>query len=132
MNNITCEPESIITLQAADGKITEDDMNELVLNVENWAYERGLYFSKPEKQYLKVSEECGEIAAGLARNDADAVVDAIGDTMVTLIILSMQIDVPIEDCLATAWGQIKDRTGETVNGVFIKSEDLEDVRHEGS
>ena len=28
------------------------------------------------------------------------------------------------DCLGRAYGKIKDRTGKTINGVFIKQEDL--------
>lgn len=30
----------------------------------------------------------------------------------------------IDECLETAWNEIKDRTGKTVDGVFVKSEDI--------
>lgn len=31
---------------------------------------------------------------------------------------------PIEECLESAWNKIKDRKGKTVNGSFVKEEDL--------
>ena len=101
-----------------------ETIDSLVYNVEKWAYDKGLNKANPRDQYLKVAEECGEIAAGLARGNEDAVKDAIGDTVVTLIILSQQMGMTLEECLQAAWGEIKDRTGEMRNGVFVKSEDL--------
>ncbi|MGG5359368.1 MazG-like family protein [Enterococcus sp. DIV0240a] len=99
-------------------------MNELVKNVEQWAKDKGLDQAEPSKQFLKTSEEFGEIAAGMARGNMEAVKDGIGDTIVTLIILSMQHGMDVEECLQTAWDEIKGRTGKMVNGVFVKSEDL--------
>ncbi|MGG5376066.1 hypothetical protein IGI57_002574 [Enterococcus sp. DIV0213j] len=99
-------------------------MNELVKNVEQWAKDKGLDQAEPSKQYLKVSEELGEVAAGMARGNMEAVKDGIGDTIVTLIILAMQQGMDVEECLQTAWDEIKGRTGKMVNGVFVKSEDL--------
>ena len=101
-----------------------ETMDRLVRDVEKWACDKGLNKANPRDQYLKVAEECGEIAAGLARGNEDAVKDAIGDTMVTLIILSQQMGMTLEECLQVAWGEIKDRTGEMRDGVFVKSEDF--------
>ena len=58
------------------------------------------------------------------RGNEDAVKDAIGDTVVTLIILAQQMGWTLEECLQAAWDEIKDRTGEMRDGVFVKSEDL--------
>lgn len=33
-------------------------------------------------------------------------------------------DLTLEDCLEAAWEKIRDRSGETINGVFVKAEDL--------
>lgn len=91
-------------------------------NVINWAKDKGLL--KPEnspKQFIKTVEELGEVASALAKGNKEAFVDGIGDVVVTLIILAEQNGLDIEDCLEHAWNQIKDRTGKTVNGVFIKN-----------
>lgn len=99
-------------------------MNELVELVEQWAKNKGLDKAEPSKQMLKVVEETGEVAAALARNDQDALRDGIGDVVVTLIILALQSDMDIYECLNCAYDEIKGRTGKMVNGVFIKSSDL--------
>ncbi|MGH1772062.1 MazG-like family protein [Enterococcus casseliflavus] len=99
-------------------------MNELVELVEQWAKNKALDKADPSKQMLKVVEETGEVAAALARNDQDALRDGIGDVVVTLIILALQSDMDIYECLNVAYDEIKDRTGKMVNGVFVKSSDL--------
>lgn len=99
-------------------------MNELVELVEQWAKNKGLDKADPSKQMLKVVEETGEVAAALARNDQDDLRDGIGDVVVTLIILALQSEMDIYECLNVAYDEIKDRTGKMVNGVFVKSSDL--------
>lgn len=99
-------------------------MNELVELVEQWSKEKGLDKADSSKQMLKVVEETGEVAAALARNDQDDLRDGIGDVVVTLIILALQSDMDIYECLNVAYDEIKDRTGKMVNGVFVKSSDL--------
>ncbi|HAU2760753.1 MULTISPECIES: MazG-like family protein [unclassified Enterococcus] len=99
-------------------------MNELVELVEQWAKNKGLDKADPSKQMLKVVEETGEVAAALARNDQDALRDGIGDVAVTIIILALQNDMDLYECLNCAYDEIKGRTGKMVNGVFVKSSDL--------
>ena len=72
---------------------------------------------------LKTVEEVGEVARALAKgNTGNELKDGIGDVTVTLIILAQQNGLEFEDCISAAWNEIKSRTGKTVNGVFIKSE----------
>lgn len=99
-------------------------MDVLIESVEKWAKNKGLDKAEPSKQMLKVVEETGEVAAALARNDQDALRDGIGDVAVTLIILALQNDMDLYECLNFAYDEIKGRTGKMVNGVFVKSSDL--------
>lgn len=48
----------------------------------------------------------------------------MGDIIVTLIILCEQLDIDPAECLEMAYEKIKDRKGETRNGMFYKAEDL--------
>ena len=48
----------------------------------------------------------------------------MGDIFVTLIILCEQIGIDPMYCLEEAYKKISKRTGKTINGQFIKSEDL--------
>ncbi|MFQ9341679.1 MAG: MazG-like family protein [Enterococcus gallinarum] len=99
-------------------------MDELIKSVEQWARNKGLDEAESSKQMLKVVEETGEVAAALARSDQDALRDGIGDVVVTLIILALQNDMDLYECLNFAYDEIKGRTGKMVNGVFVKSSDL--------
>ena len=99
-------------------------MEKLIEQVEQWAIDKGLDKADPTKQFLKVAEEFSEIASALARDNEEMLKDAIGDTVVTLIILAQQKGYTLQECLQTAYDVIKGRTGQTINGVFVKSEDL--------
>ncbi len=103
-------------------------MNLFFHNVKSWADERGLILNGDKnRQMLKLAEEHGELAGALARNNKREAIDAIGDMVVVLTILAEQIGVPIEDCMQAAWQEIKDRKGKTVNGIFIKENDKNDL-----
>ena len=99
-------------------------MDRLVKLVEKWSRDRDLHEADSSKQFLKVSEEVGEVASALAKDKPEELKDGIGDTVVTLIILAQQNGLTLEECLVTAYNEIADRKGKTVNGVFVKEEDL--------
>jgi NTP pyrophosphatase (non-canonical NTP hydrolase) len=95
------------------------------INIRGWAHQRNLIIgSTPEKQMVKLIEEVGELAAGVARNDGAKIMDGIGDAVVVLTILAEQHGVKIESCIQMAYDEIKDRKGKMVNGVFVKESDL--------
>ena len=89
-----------------------------------------------EKQFLKFIEEVFEFKtesdlknymwnAGIAYADVtEPMALEMGDIFVTLIILCEQIGLNPIKCLDMAYEKIKDRKGKTINGVFIKEEDL--------
>nr|WP_275975159.1 MazG-like family protein [Tetragenococcus halophilus] len=93
----------------------------MVKLIEYWSFEKELHKGNPDRQFIKQVEEQGEIAAALSRGNLDDLKDAIGDTVVTLIILGQQQGMSLERCLATAYDEIKGRKGQTVDGVFIKN-----------
>lgn len=93
--------------------------------VVQWAEDRNLIQgSDPKSQYVKLIEEAGELAAGIAKGNLPLAKDSIGDMMVVLIILAEQLGTSVEECYELAWEEIKDRKGRMVDGVFIKEEDL--------
>ena len=88
-----------------------------------WAQERGLYAKGDAKtQYLKLIEEAGELGRAILKNDLAEQEDAIGDMVVVLVNLSELIDIPIEQCIESAYDVISKRTGKMVNGTFVKDE----------
>ena len=94
---------------------------ELDYKVIGWAAKKGiLEKATPKDQFVKTVEEMGEVAAALARGDLEALKDGIGDVFVTLIILARLNGLDPVKCLEHAWNEIKDRTGEMKDGVFVK------------
>ena len=90
-------------------------------DIRNWAIARNLIEgSTPDKQFLKLIEETGELAHGMAKFDTNEIVDAIGDVIVVLTIIAKQYGYTTEGCIEHAWNQIKDRKGKMINGVFVK------------
>ena len=92
-----------------------------------WANERGLLaYGIPCAQFLKTAEELGELATAMARHDPEKISDALGDVLVTLIILAHLLDRDPVTCLAGAYDKIKDRRGLLRDGVFVKLEEKRD------
>jgi NTP pyrophosphatase (non-canonical NTP hydrolase) len=95
-------------------------MKEKILN---WAKERNLLDPlNRQKQFIKLIEEIGELAQGMAKNDIVQIIDSIGDVQVVLIILAELYNLDSDKCLESAYETIKNRKGKTVNGIFIKDE----------
>lgn len=70
-------------------------MKELIRNIEDWAEARNLiYGSTPQKQFIKLMEEFGELCAGISKNNIDMIKDSIGDCFVVLVILNKQVRQP--------------------------------------
>jgi NTP pyrophosphatase (non-canonical NTP hydrolase) len=96
-----------------------EDNEELVLQ---WAKDRGIFpTDQPYKQLLKSMSELGEVADCEIKGHHDMRLWLeIGDVLVTLILYAKSRGVTLNECLGLAYLKIKDRKGETRNGVFVK------------
>lgn len=99
-------------------------MNELTTNIIKWAFDRNLNAADPDKQFLKLIEETGELAEAMAKGRPEDAEDGLGDMYVVMTILAMQMGLDITECIYRAYNEIKDRKGKMVNGVFVKESDL--------
>lgn len=105
------------------------DTDILIGKVIAWGRDKKL--NDARAQLNKVIEEVGEIAHEITRNhydlealeQPDELYDAIGDTLVTIIILADILNMDPMTCLEIAYEAIANRTGETKNGTFVKDED---------
>lgn len=87
--------------------------------IAQWHHDRNLIDgSTDQAQFLKLIEETGELAGNLARGKD--IRDDIGDIIVVLINIAERNNLTIEECLDVAYGDIKDRKGTMIDGVFIK------------
>lgn len=115
-------------------------MNDLIKLVEQWAEEKDLLHAENAgKQFMKFMEEAIEFKEAMTIYKNVRKYDSLGncntkywpdvememgDILVTLIILSKQLDIDLVECLEMAYRKISNRTGKTINGTFVKQEDL--------
>lgn len=98
-------------------------MKKTIEKVRVWAENKGILNPDSRfKQVIKLTEEVGELCSALLKNDKEKTIDSVGDCLVVLTILSYQLGFSPQAALDHAYDQIKDRTGKTVDGVFIKNE----------
>lgn len=92
------------------------------LNVLRWAEDRKIIpRSTAMAQAIKTHEELGELLSALLRGNKDEVLDAYGDTLVTLIVGADLAGIDLVDALNHAYDQIKHRRGTLrEDGVFVK------------
>ena len=96
-------------------------MKNIKEKVLEWGDARNLLHNENAlKQYSKLQEESNELLLSILDKDPYAQIDALGDIQVVLIILANQLGHDLDKCLEMAYEEIKDRTGKTVNGNFIK------------
>ena len=99
-------------------------MQELLNKCSQWSLKRGIITnSSKDAQCLKLVSEIGELADNIAKGRD--VYDDIGDCLVVLNNLALMHDTTLEQCLAYAYNDIKDRKGYmNEKGVFIKESDI--------
>ena len=113
------------------------NFEQLQEKVLSWADDKDLlHVENADKQFMKFIEEVFEFKSELDMwmyggdilkpINLEHVKDEMGDIFVTLIILCEQIGIDPEECLSMAYEKISKRKGRTINGQFIKEEDLID------
>jgi len=98
-------------------------VNELIDKCSQWSIDRQIIQNgNRETQCLKLVSEMGELADNIAKGRD--VYDDIGDCLVVLNNLALMHDTTLEQCLAHAYNDIKDRKGYmNEKGLFIKESD---------
>ena len=75
-----------------------------------WHRDRNLIDGSTDKdQYMKLIQEAGELSDSLCKGKD--IKDDIGDMMVVLINIMVRNNLTMEECLAVAYEDIKDRKG---------------------
>jgi NTP pyrophosphatase (non-canonical NTP hydrolase) len=92
------------------------------MNVIRWGEDRQIVQnSNPRAQAIKTLEEAGELLQAIAENDREAMIDAYGDILVTLVMGCATADLDLVSCFNHAYEQIKDRKGHlSPEGIFVK------------
>jgi NTP pyrophosphatase (non-canonical NTP hydrolase) len=106
-----------------DAYVTFD---KLIDDVYQWFDEHDLH--DPVMQMVKVQEEVGELAHEVARSNFKSleIIDALGDSFVTIIGMCHHLHIDPTFALFSAYEEIRDRKGKTINNSFVKETDEKD------
>ena len=94
--------------------------------IRRWGKDRNFYGeggATVQSQFVKLSEELGELAGNIARGKDCT--DDLGDMVVVLTHIAKLQGKTIEECIEHSYNDIKDRKGQFREGSFIKEADLE-------
>jgi NTP pyrophosphatase (non-canonical NTP hydrolase) len=97
-------------------------MSNIFENIRKWSSERGIPENATEQsQFIKLIEETGELSEAILKGDRELFIDSIGDCIVVLTILAQIKGINVEECIESAYNEIKDRKGKMINGTFVKN-----------
>ena len=86
-----------------------------------WADNKNLLkYENRFKQYSKLQEESNELYVAMLDDNKAEIIDALGDCVIVLTILAEQLGFDLATCVECAYDEIKNRTGKTLNGTFLK------------
>lgn len=92
------------------------------MKVIQWGEARGIVQnSTPASQAVKTQEELDELIDAIRNGDRDAMADAYGDILTTLVMGCACADLDLVECFKGAYEEIKDRKGYLgADGIFVK------------
>ena len=96
---------------------------DIQMKVIQWGEARGIVQnSTPEAQAIKTQEELDELIDAIQSGDREAMKDAYGDILVTLVMGCACADLDLVECFKGAYEEIKDRKGFlNKEGIFVKN-----------
>ena len=91
----------------------------LINKIKDWHQNRNLIEGSTDKdQVLKLQQELGELSDSVCKQKD--MKDDLGDMMVIMLNIMKRNNYTMEECLETAYNDIKDRKGKMDNGTFKK------------
>ena len=92
------------------------------MEIVRWGEARGIVQNGTAiSQAIKTLQETTELLDAINRKNIDDTKDAVGDIVVTLLMVCAILDINLVKCLEQAYEEIKDRKGYlTPEGTFIK------------
>tara|TARA_R100000093_G_scaffold69234_1_gene41330 strand:+ start:728 stop:1030 length:303 start_codon:yes stop_codon:yes gene_type:complete len=89
--------------------------------IRTWGLQKGIPIKgDPKTQSIKAMEELGELAHAILKNDKEEISDAIGDVVIVLTNLAAMYNMNIENCIKDSYDVVSKRSGNMINGTFVK------------
>lgn len=101
------------------------NLAQLETAIYQWGDDKGLlHEDRIDRQFMKMTEEVGEVAAAIGKGKTEELAEELGDVFVTLSLLAAQNGLNLTSCVKIAYDKIKGRDGKIINNTFVKNEDL--------
>jgi len=99
-------------------------MDGLLALISEWHENRKITINgSSATQTIKLGEEYGELCSAIVRGDKDLIADSLGDMFVVMVAIAELEDMYLDDCVAKAYNEIKDRKGHLLpNGNFLRDD----------
>ena len=99
-------------------------MDKLLALISEWHHNLKITVNgNSSTQTIKLGEEYGELCAAIVRKDSEEIQDALGDMFVVMVAVAELEGLYLEDCVESAYAEIKDRKGYLNElGNFIKQD----------
>ena len=125
IENLTAVCESHNKEFQIEPTVDDDSYDELFEKIFRWGIDKGIIENgKPISQAIKSLEEVTEMFDAINTNDSDALQDAVGDVVVTLLMVCGTSNIGFKDSIVKAYNEIKDRKGYLrEDGTFIKEDE---------
>ena len=102
--------------------ISDTPISNLISKIMKWHEDRNLIEGSTDKdQVLKLQQELGELSDSVCKQKD--MKDDLGDMMVIMLNIMRRNNLTMEECLETAYIDIKDRKGKMIDGIFVKFEE---------
>ena len=102
--------------------ISDTTISNLISKIMKWHEDRNLIEGSTDKdQVLKLQQELGELSDSVCKQKD--MKDDLGDMMVIMLNIMRRNNLTMEECLETAYIDIKDRKGKMIDGIFVKFEE---------
>ena len=102
--------------------ISNTTISNLISKIMKWHEDRNLIEGSTDKdQVLKLQQELGELSDSVCKQKD--MKDDLGDMMVIMLNIMRRNNLTMEECLETAYIDIKDRKGKMIDGIFVKFEE---------
>ena len=102
--------------------ISDTTISNLISKIMKWHEDRNLIEGSTDKdQVLKLQQELGELSDSVCKQKD--MKDDLGDMMVIMLNIMRRNNLTMEECLETAYMDIKDRKGKMIDGIFVKFEE---------
>lgn len=92
--------------------------------IQDWAIDKDIDKATLTQQFMKLTEEVGELSSAINKNQVNNIANEMADIMIVMIGMHLIQNIDLVNNLCRAYNKIVSRKGTNIKGMFVKEEDL--------